>query len=335
MADTATIGHNSGSVGQMLAEEPTALFQDPDLLEALCAEIEVEIDEFEVDLDSVTGRKAIASLAYGIAQRKTAIDGAGKALNESHREEISKVDTVRRDVRSKLDDLKARARKPLDDWEEHEKAVKAETRATYEKIEYLGQIMHGYTSEEIGGRIEKLQALEVDADLIVPEEAERINTEREHVLNRLQLAFDNEVQAEKDRAELARIKDEQEEAERARKEAEAKAAAEAAEAKRIEDMKREAAEEAQRKVEAEAKAKVEEAERKQREAEAQLAAQKAEDDRIAAEAAERERDRTHRSTVMKAAKEAIMEHGDVSEAQAKAIVLAIGSNSIPNVSINF
>lgn len=331
MADTATIGHNSGSVGQMLAEEPAALFQDPDLLAALCAEIEVEINEFEIDLESVTGRKAIASLAYGIAQRKTAIDGAGKALNETHREAISKVDTVRRDVRTKLDDLKLRARKPLDDWEEREKAIKAETRATYEKIEYLGQIMHGYTSEEIGGRIEKLKALEIDTDLIGVEEVERINTEVEHTLQRLQLAFDNEVQAEKDRAELARMKAEQEEAERKLKDAEAKAAAEAAEAKRIEDMKREAAEAAQR----EAEAKVEEAERKQREAEEELAAKRAEEERLTAESAERERDRDHRSTVMKAAKVAIMEHGDVTETQAKAIVLAIGSNSIPNVSINF
>lgn len=336
MADgTPTIGHNSGSVGQMLAQEPAALYSDPALLDSLLSEIESEIEEFEVDLESVTGRKAVASLAYGIAQTKSALDTAGKVLNGEHREAIDRVDSVRRNVRNQLDILKAKARKPLDDWEAHEKAVKAETRATYEKIEYLGQIMHGYTSEEIGGRIEKLKAFEIDTELIGNDEVERITKEVEHTLQRLQIAFDKEVEAEADRAELARIKAEREAEEQARKEAEAKAAAEQAEADRLEKLKQQAAEDAQREAEAEAKAKVEEAERKQREAEQALADKKAEEDRIASEAEAREQDRKHRSAVMKAAKEAIMEHGDVKEAQAKAIVLAIGANSIPNISINF
>ena len=55
----------------------------------------------------------------------------------------------------------------------------------------------------------------------------------------------------------------------------------------------------------------------------------------AAAQAKREQDRAHRSKIMGAAKEAIMEHGEVAEDVAKKIVLAIAANSVPNVSIRW
>ncbi|HBJ41167.1 MAG TPA: hypothetical protein DDZ20_10555, partial [Hyphomonas sp.] len=51
--------------------------------------------------------------------------------------------------------------------------------------------------------------------------------------------------------------------------------------------------------------------------------------------AKREADQKHRSSIMRAAKGAIMEHGDVDEEAAKKIVLAIVSDSVPNVSVRF
>jgi len=319
----------------MLAEEPAALFSDPDLLEQLVAEIETEIQAFEVDLDSVTGRKAVASLAYGIAQRKTALDGAGKSLNEEHQAAIEKVNTVRRAVKMKLDELKTAARKPLDDWEARQDEIKAEIRTCYMTVEDLSSLPHGVSAAQIMQRLGKLQKMEVDAELIGPDEDQKISHEIQRAIEALQGAYDRELQAEKDRAELARIKAEQAETERAKEAERAKAEAEKREADRLEQVRLDAAAEAQRKARAEAEAKILEAERKQQEAERELAAKKAEEDRLKAEAAKRESDRAHRTKIMKAAKEAIMEAGSIGEPRAKSIVLAIASNSIPNIKINF
>lgn len=337
MADgqTATIGHNSAAIGEMLRDEPEALFREPSMLKALVSEIDQDINEFEYDLETDSGRKAIASMAYKIAQLKTKIDGAGKNLNEEKREQINRVDAVRRDVRNKLDDLKTKARQPLDAWEIRQKQIKATIEGGYIKIAEIATVPHGSTSEQIMERLGALQNLEFDIELIGPEQHAALNREIQEEIEAVQQLYDREIQAEKDREELARLKAEQEEKERLQREADAKAAAEKAEAERAERMRQEAEAKAKRKADAEARAKIEEAERKQREAEQALAAKKAEDDRLAAESAKRQRDQEHRSNIMRAAKEAIMEHGAVKEAQAKSIVLAIGAGSIPNISINF
>ncbi|MEO0955644.1 MAG: hypothetical protein AAFY12_11675 [Pseudomonadota bacterium] len=337
MADgqTATIGHNSAAIGQMLRDEPEALFREPSMLKDLVSEIDEDINEFEYDLATDSGRKAIASMAYKIAQLKTKLDGAGKDLTEEKRKQIDSVNEVRRDVRNKLDDLKAKARQPLDDWEARQKQIKATIEGGYIKIAEIATIPHGSTSEQIMERLGTLQNLEFDIELIGPEQHAALNREIQEEMEAVQELYDREIQAEKDREELARLKAEQEEKERLQREADAKAAAEKAEAERAERMKQEAEVEAKRKADAEAQAKIEEAERKQREAEQALADKKAEEDRIAAEDAKRQRDQEHRSRVMRAAKEAIMEHGSVDEASAKAVVLAIGSGSVPNVSIKF
>lgn len=51
--------------------------------------------------------------------------------------------------------------------------------------------------------------------------------------------------------------------------------------------------------------------------------------------AERQRNQEHRGRLMKAAKEAIMEHGGIKEDAAKAIVLAIVGGSVPHVTLEF
>ena len=154
----------------------------------------------------------------------------------------------------------------------------------------------------------------------------------------LQQAYDREVQAEADRAELARLKAEEEERERERHAGDEHDHAEPVDCGlAVAPFSASPHGEVDREVDpgAEAQAKIDEAERKQREAEEALAAKQAEDDRLAAEAEKRQRDQDHRSAIMRAAKEAIMEHGGVKEAQAKSIVLAIGAGSIPNISLQF
>ena len=67
----------------------------------------------------------------------------------------------------------------------------------------------------------------------------------------------------------------------------------------------------------------------------QQAARDAEQARIAQEAAVRSADQEHRSTVMRASKEAIMEAASIGEDKAKKIVLAIAAGNVPHTTINF
>ena len=133
-AAKAEIGHNSASVGEMLAENPEVLFREKDMLPALIQSIEKEIADHKPDLKTEKGRKAIASLAYSIAKRKTSLDESGKALNAKMRKELDVVDEVRRKLRDSLDGLRDKARAPLDAWEKAEEDRKTyvnETRGIY------------------------------------------------------------------------------------------------------------------------------------------------------------------------------------------------------------
>jgi len=178
---------------------------------------------------------------------------------------------------------------------------------------------------------------QAERDRIAQEATERANREAEA-----------KAQAEREAAEQ-RERDAQAAAERrelelkleaeasARRELEAKARADQAERDAIEqkaaaERARIAAEQqaAQDKIDAErrqaeAVARAEEAER-QRHAEHQA--------RIEREVKAREADRSHKSAILKAAKEAIMGAG-LSEDQAKAVVKLIAAGAVPNVSIKY
>ena len=103
---------------------------------------------------------------------------------------------------------------------------------------------------------------------------------------------------------------------------------------------------AEAKLKAEAEAAIAAERRKAQEAEQALAAEQARQreaqaaeqrrlDAIAAEEARRQADQEHRGAVMRAAKEALMEHGGIGEGTAKKLVLAIVAGTIPAVTLKF
>lgn len=373
-AAKAEIGHNSASVGEVLAESPEVLFREKDMLPALFESIEKEIADLKADADTDKGRKAMRSLAYSIAQRKTRYDEAGKALNEDLRKQINTVDAVRKTMRDQMDVLRDKAKAPAEAWDKKEddrKGLVTEVRTVFMKAMQL-------TSDATIREIDTL-ASEVEA-LLVPQEVfldlyDQARAEQQAALEHLAGVKVRVEQAVADRLELERLRAEKEEAERAAREAEAKAAAEKAEKERIAAAEKRAAEaaveaerqkaqeaaraaeearlaeQAKRDAEAaeerrKAQAAIDEANRKAREAEEALARQRREDEAKAAAAekakaeqarldAERQRNQEHRQRLMKAAKEAIMEHGGVKEGAARQIVLAIVGGSIPHVSMEF
>lgn len=331
------------------------------------AELEKEVDAHIPDLSSEKGRKAIASLAFRVTKAKTSIDAAGKKLIEDARKMVDTVNAERKTIRDELDALADRARKPLTDWEIAEAKRAEDVVAGLAKIRALGGISVDDTSASVLARLSEVKEFEIDPDLY-REMIHRAVEAKGSAVSALEMAHARLVREEADRAELARLRAEaesreaveREAREAARKEreaAESKAKAEAEEAARIaaieERARKEAAEAEQRKARDEQEAKdrahreeVARLEREKAEAEAKIRAEadrvkreaeaaKAEQDRIAAEAARRAADVAHRGKIMGAAKEAIMEHGGISEAKAKAIVRAIVGGSVPHTSIQF
>lgn len=373
-AAKAEIGHNSAAVGEMLAKDPSLLFTDKDMLPVLLESIEGQIAAHKPDLTTEKGRKAVASLAFGIAKQKTALDAAGKALNVDLRKKIDVTDKVRREAWDALEKLQAKAREPLDAWEAAEKGRQARITAARLLFADAARLPLDATLEIIEARVAEVEAVEIDAevfgDLLGAAVAERTTAQLA-----LADAKTRIQKADADRAELERLRAEKDEAERKAREAVAAeaakkadeeriaAAAKAAAEKAIADERRKAeeaaeairteqakalaaAEEARRQADAKAQMAIDEANRKAKAAEEALEAERrAEASKVAAAEkakaeqarldAERQRNQEHRQKLMKAAKEAIMEHGSVKEDAARLIVLAIVGGSIPNVSLEF
>lgn len=373
-AAKAEIGHNSASVGEILDERPAALFDDPSMLQALLDEGERSIAEFKADLSTERGRKAIASFARKFATRKTSLDEAGKELNSGLRKKIDVVDEVRRKLRDGLDKQRDKARAPLDEWEQREedrKAYVTETRGLYADAmrlsmdasfadiadmvrrveeralhpEMLGELLETARSE-CNAAISHLAGLKVRLEKVEADriELERLRTEKAEAERKAQEAAAAEAKkkAEEERVAAAAKRAAEEAAEAERQKAREAAAAVERE-RQAEQAKRDAEAAAERRKAQEA---IDEANRKAREAEAALEAERrAEAAKVAAaakakaeqEAADRERQRNqeHRSKIMGAAKQAMMDHCEVTEAVAKKIVLAIVAGSIPNVTLEF
>lgn len=352
-------------IATLAPENPLAVFQSPEQYDALIGSIREIVRNHVPDLETVKGRKAIASLAYKVARTKTALDDAGKELNSTKRAEIEAVDEVRRKMRAELDTLSSEARKPLDEWEAAEEARQSSIRRIMARMDDIGSMVaiNPPSSGIMTGHISEIEALEFDADLF-REWLEIAVKKKADLMASLRGYHDRAVKAEADAAELVRLRQdaaEREAADAARiaeearqREAAAKAeadkkAADEAEAKRVADAA--AAEEKRLKDIADAAeaARAEERAKADREAAERVAAAEAETERLrradearlaaaqaeADEAKRREADTAHKSAVLKSAKDAIMEHGGITEPQARAIVLAIKGGLVPSVTISF
>lgn len=334
MNQVAEIGHNSAAVGEILAENPSIIFTEKGTLESLVEEIRKEIEDHEPDTGSDAGRKKIASLAYSIARRKKSIDEAGKALNEEHREAISKVDAVRREAREQLDVLRDQARLPLTEWEKAEQEREAIVHTTLETLSKALNGAHFSNLDEVADLRSEIEALEITEKLFAGKYV-IVRKERESALAALDDAATRIKKEQADREELERLRAEKAKADEEERRRAAEQAAKEAEAKRIAEAEKAAAERAAEQERQKAAEALRKEQQERQAAEAELARQKREKEE--AERAERARreDQEHRSAIMTAAKEAIIEYGDVPEAKAKKLVLAICADAIPHVSIRF
>src|SRR5690606_14600790 len=236
-----------------------------------------------------------------VTRTKTAIDNAGKKLNEDARAKINAVDAQRRKVREDFDALAELARKPLTDWEKQEEARVEYCKSFIKAIEDCGNGL-------IGGETYPFPILfrEMEEKLVVTSELaefeDQARVAHRIALEKLNATFEAHMKAEADRAELEKLRAEKEERDRVeaqRLEAE-RLAKEAAERERIEKerQEREAAEQEAREARAaqEAKAKAERAakeaiERAEREKAEAIAKAEAEARAIKEKAEREERER--------------------------------------------
>jgi colicin import membrane protein len=350
MSDAATlerhavIGHNSAGVGEMIKAEPAVVYRDETVLPSFIAEIKGEIAALPVDLTTASGRDAIKSLSASISRRKTPIVDAGLALTEGWRKQTTAVNTLKAKVIAEMDALRDEARAPVTAWEAAEEKRKTAIVSALAFFAQAAVVPAGSTIESIDATIERVEAIQIGHEY--GDSEARARQERLTALAKLDEARRAIVKADAERAELEKLRAEAQERERQAQEAEAKRLADEAERQLIAATERRATEAAEAKVKEAADAEIAAERRKAEQAEQALAdersrqreAQAAEQrrlDAIAAEDARRQADQEHRGAIMRAAKEALMEHGGISEAAAKKVVRAIVAGTVPAVTLKF
>lgn len=357
MNAVATIEPATTDIAVVVQHSPVVVLTDAKQRDAFYAHIEREVEAFEPDTTTEKGRKEIKSLAYKITRTKTAIDDAGKLLNEDARARINAVDAERRAAREKLTALAEQVRRPLTEWEQAEEKRVEACRAIIDGLKAAAVVTLEDTAETVRSRGAATWNTALDADAFRDMLAEA-QTVKDGAVATLKSALARLVKEEADRVELDRLRaeaaerEERDRIEREAREAEERAAAETkaaeakrvadeqaaearrvaaekAEAERIERAKQEAAEAEQRKAqEAQDKRDREHAEQlaaeRRRAQEAEQAAQ-AERDRIAAEEAERQAE-AKRIADEQAARDADQKHRGAVMKAAKQAIMSCGAD---------
>ena len=312
------------------------------------------------DLTTRKGRDRVASLAAQVSRSKTAVEKPGRDYLKRIKELPKAIEAELREFVASMDVLRDEVRQPLTAWEEAEKARVAGHENEIQILRDLA-VCVDMDAAGIESHIKIVEAVAIgEAWEEFEAEAHRVKAAS---LTTLREALAKRQQYEAEQAELERLR--REAAEREQKEREERIAREAAErAQREAEQRAQAEREAAIRREQEAKAEAERrelklklqaeqaerekleaqqrAEQAARDAEARAkAAAEAERQRIAdeqaraeAEAKARAADQAHRTAILTAAKEAVMQAG-ITEEQAKAVINLIRKGLVPNIQITY
>ena len=280
----------------------------PNGLDVLIEKIRVEASGFAGDISTEAGRKEIASFAYKIAKAKTQIEKLGKESIEELQKTVKAVTAERQRGVAELQKLQDAVRKPLTDFEEAEKSRIAAHEAAIARLELVAIEAEREWASSID-----VAAMELRLDTI---ERERFIWEEFN--HRGTLAHTTAIKGIREAIERRKKYDaEQEELVRLRSEAAARE-----QKKREERIALEAAECARKDAEKKAASAV------QAERDRQEAARNAEADAVA----KREADTNHRTTINRAILAGLLASG-ITEEQAKTVIKAILSGTVPHVKI--
>lgn len=223
-------------------QNPLQAFSTPNGLDSIIDKIEAEAKSIDRDISTEAGRDNIRSLAFKLAKSKTFLDKMGKDLTEEQRAQITAVNAERKRAWERMEALQEEIRAPLTEWEQrdkrrieaHEAVINLIVAARNDPFDKTA----GLESDLIKARMDNLPALmNREWEEFSMKSIQEVDATRLHLETMYRLA----LKQEKDAAELARLRAEEEErrriaheeqiAAKARKEAEEKAA-QAAEAER-------------------------------------------------------------------------------------------------------
>lgn len=308
----------------VVIEQATALdlFTAPEkvnqMLEHIKSLAEEERKELDSDFSVAKNRKAFASLAYKVAQTKTAIDKVGKLVVDDLKELPKKVDAARKLFRDELDTLSDDIRNPLTEYELEEKAreeaeaLKKQVELDHEEALQMNELFDLRKAEEDRQRIAREEEMKRQAAEQARLEAERkAQQEIEVSAKREREAKEAAERAEREKQEAIQR------AEQAAKEAKEKAERDAKEAQERAEREKQLAIEAVRK-------KVQEAEQ----------ARLAEEERKRQEEAKRQADKEHRRKYNQETLQALVSHG-FDEKLATEFIKLVASNKIPHMTMNY
>ena len=209
-------------------ETALAVYSAPNGLEPWLQKVRAEVDAFNQclpDLTTVKGRKQYASMAYKIAQTKTALDDMGKKVSAEQKEIPKKIDAERKRVWDTLELWQKEVRKPLDDWQEAEDARIDKHNDGIQQIKDMALFDATPQAVTVAQVIADLEAIAIDDSWqeFLPEAAQA----KDQALNKLRALLAERTQYEAEHAELARLRAEAEaQAQRDREAEIARAAAE-------------------------------------------------------------------------------------------------------------
>lgn len=287
------------------------LFKSRDTLQHLLDEIKNVSTDFEPDLESVGGRKEIASRARKVSSAKVVIDNARRSLVAKKKAECALIDASGKHARDFCDDLRDEIRKPLTWWEGEQKRI-VEEKFQQDKLERDEK--EAYAMHDLWLREQAV--VETEARL----EAERIERER----------VEREVREAKKRQEREdRLQ--KEAAERATREAEERIQAERTRAEQAERAAKDAVDRAKReKVEAAQRAEQARLDGIENER-IRVAQKKAQED---FEKQQRETNTKHKRKINIAAKKVLMENG-ISDSMSEKFIKLVAGNKIPRMRIDY
>ena len=99
------------------AQPLAAVFNDPDAMNKVLAQIQRVALAETADPATEDGRASIKSLAYKVSRSKTALEDVGKPLADAARLDYDKINAIRKTSKEFLDALRDDIRKPVNDWE--------------------------------------------------------------------------------------------------------------------------------------------------------------------------------------------------------------------------
>lgn len=217
------------SIAELVAQSPAIVLTDEEKRAELFAHIEGEIAAFAPDIETVKGREAIKSFAFRFTKTKTAIDNAGKAMNEAARAQINVVDAARRVTKQRLEELTDKAREPLTAWEEAELARNNRADEIIHRLHALAVVSPFDTADDVRKQGTEAYETVLSADEL-GDRLDDVQRAKDEAVASLKESLARVLKDEADKAELEKLRQEKADAEA--REAELRATQEAAEAKR-------------------------------------------------------------------------------------------------------